>query len=109
VFGALFLAIVLAGGFAEAAFGSAGLYVAAALGGLVSSASATTTAVVLYRDGAITEGTAILTILVATAASIAVKAALANGAPNRSFARRVALWSSVLLVVAAVPTVVIVA
>jgi uncharacterized membrane protein (DUF4010 family) len=108
VFGALFLIIVLAGGFAQAAFGSAGLYVTAGLGGLVSSASATTSAVVLYRDGAITEGTAIVTVLIATASSIAVKAALTATAPNRAFARRVALWSGVLLLLAAVPTVVLV-
>jgi uncharacterized membrane protein (DUF4010 family) len=106
LFGAVFLVIVLAGGFAQAGFGSTGLYVAAALGGLVSSASATTSAVVLYRDGAIAEGTAIVTILVATAASIAVKAALAATAPDRSFARRVAFWSTVLLAGAAVPTVI---
>jgi uncharacterized membrane protein (DUF4010 family) len=108
-FGGLFLVIVLAGGFAEAAFGSAGLYVTAALGGLVSSASATTSAVVLYRDGAITEGTAILTVLIATASSIGVKAALTASAPSREFARRVALVSAVLLVIAAVPTVLVVA
>jgi len=109
LFGAVFLVIVLAGGFAQAQFGSAGLFVAAALGGLVSSASATTSAVVLYRDGAIAEGTAIVTILVATAASIAVKAALAATSPERSFARRVALYSAVLLAVAAVPTAFVVA
>jgi uncharacterized membrane protein (DUF4010 family) len=108
-FGGLFLVIVLAGGFAEAAFGSTGLYVTAALGGLVSSASATTSAVVLYRDGAITEGTAILTVLIATASSIGVKAALTASAPSREFARRVALVSAILLVIAAVPTVLVVA
>jgi uncharacterized membrane protein (DUF4010 family) len=108
VFGAVFLVIVLAGGFAEAGFGATGLYLTAALGGLVSSASATTSAVVLYRDGAIAEGTAIVTILVATASSIAVKAALTATAANREFARRVAVWSAVLLVVAAVPTLLLV-
>jgi uncharacterized membrane protein (DUF4010 family) len=103
-FGAVFLVIVLAGGFAKAGFGNAGLYVTAGLGGLVSSAGATTSAVVLYRDGAITEGTAIITVLIATGASISVKAALTATAPDRRLARRVALWSGVLLVVASIPT-----
>lgn len=107
-FGAVFLIIVLAGGLAQAGFGQAGLYVTAMLAGLVSSAGATTSAVVLYRDQAITAETAVVTVMLATATSIVVKAALTASAPNREFAHDVAIYSGVLLIVAAVPTAVLV-
>lgn len=106
-FGAVFLGIIVGGGFAEAAFGSAGLYVTAILGGSVSSGAATTAAIVQYRNGAATPGTAVLAIMLATATSVLVKAVLVSAAPNRSFVRRVAVWSAVLVVAAAVPAVVL--
>jgi uncharacterized membrane protein (DUF4010 family) len=106
-FGAVFLVIVLVGGFAQAGFGDTGLYVTAALAGLVSSAGATTSAVVLYRDGAISPEVAVATVMIATAASIVVKAGLTATSPNREFARRVAVWSAVVLAVAAAPTLVL--
>ena len=96
-FGGVFLLVVVAGAVASARFGTAGLYVSSALSGLVSSAGATTSAVLLYRGGAIGETTAMVAILIATAASIVVKAALTAPSPNRSFAGKVALWSSVVL------------
>jgi uncharacterized membrane protein (DUF4010 family) len=96
-FGGVFLLVVVVGGIASARFGAAGLYVTSALSGLVSSAGATTSAVLLYRGGAIGETTAMIAILVATAASVAVKAALTAPGPDRSFAGRVALWSSAVL------------
>jgi uncharacterized membrane protein (DUF4010 family) len=96
-FGGVFLLVVVVGAVASARFGTAGLYVSSAVSGLVSSAGATTSAVLLYRGGAIGETTAMIAILIATAASIAVKAALTSSSPNRSFAGKVALWSSVVL------------
>ncbi len=96
-FGGVFLLVVVVGAVASARFGTAGLYVSSALSGLVSSAGATTSAVLLYRGGAIGETTAMVAILIATAASIVVKAALTAPSPNRSFAGKVALWSSVVL------------
>ena len=95
--GALFLAVLLAGGFAEALFGVGGLYAAAALAGLVSSAGATASAVVLYSNGQITSDQATIAILLASAASIVVKAGLSAVSPNRAFARGVAVWSGLLL------------
>ncbi len=106
-FGAVFLVIVVAGGVAEAGFGETGFYVTAALSGLVSSAGATTSAVVLYRAGEIADTTAVIAILLATAASITVKAALTVTAANRQFTYRVALWSAILLTGASVATAVI--
>jgi uncharacterized membrane protein (DUF4010 family) len=106
-FGAVFLLLIVAGGVASARFGAAGLLVTAALAGLVSSAGGTTTAVVLYRSGAVTEETATLAVLLATAASIAVKVALTAGAAERSFFRRVAGYSTALLVLAGAATAVV--
>jgi uncharacterized membrane protein (DUF4010 family) len=96
-FGGVFLVVVVVGGVASARFGTAGLYITSGISGLVSSAGATTSAVLLYRGGAISETTAMIAILIATAASIVVKAALTAPGPDRSFAGRVALWSSAVL------------
>jgi uncharacterized membrane protein (DUF4010 family) len=85
-FGAAFLVIVVAGGVAQAAFGSAGLYAAAAL-----------TAVLLYRGGTVGVTTATVAILAATAASIVVKAGLTAAGPDRKFAYRVTVWSGAVL------------
>ena len=109
VFGAIFLIVLAAGTVAKAQFGTAGLYVTSALSGLVSSAGATTTAVLLYRGGAIEPGTATIAVLLATAASIVVKAGLTLASPERGFAYRVAVWSLALLGGATAVTVVVTA
>jgi uncharacterized membrane protein (DUF4010 family) len=95
--GALFLVVLLVGGFAEAAFGTSGLYLAALFAGLVSSAGATASAVVLYANGSIGAVQATVAVLLATAASIVVKVGLTLPSPNRDFSRGVLLWSAVLL------------
>ncbi|WP_225334463.1 MgtC/SapB family protein [Halomicrobium urmianum] len=104
VFGAVFLIVLVAGAAAQGLFGNAGLYVTSALAGLVSSAGATTSAVLLYRGGGISAGTATLAVLVATASSIVVKAGLTAASSNREFTYRVAVWSGALLVGATVVT-----
>jgi len=106
-FGVLFLVIVVAGAIAQAQLGNLGLYGASAITGLVSSAGATTSAVLLYRGGAIEPTTATLAILLATASSIVVKAGLTVASPNRRFASRVAVWSGVLLAGAGAVTVIL--
>ncbi|WP_254841300.1 MgtC/SapB family protein [Natronomonas marina] len=107
--GALFFLVLLVGGFAEARFGTGGLYVAALLAGLVSSAGATASAVVLYGNGSVTSLEATVAVLLATAASIAVKTGLCAFSSNRGFARGVAAWSAALLVAAGAVTVLLVA
>ncbi len=104
VFGAVFLIVLVAGAAAQGLFGNAGLYVTSALAGLVSSAGATTSAVLLYRGGGISAGTATLAVLVATASSIVVKAGLTAASSNREFTYRVAVWSGALLVGATLVT-----
>ena len=102
-FGAVFLAILAVGTVAQTAFGTAGLYASSFVSGLVSSAGATTTAVLLYRSGSVSASVAVVAVLLATAASVVVKAGLALAGP-RSFARRVARWSALLLVVSGAAT-----
>jgi uncharacterized membrane protein (DUF4010 family) len=99
-FGAIFALVIVAGAVGQQQFGSAGFYVATFLSGLISSAGGTTSAVVLYRGGSVDQTTAVIGILLATASSIIVKALLTVIGPNREFAYRVALWSTVLLVTA---------
>jgi uncharacterized membrane protein (DUF4010 family) len=105
-FGALFLGVVIAGGLAKVAFGHLGFYVTAAFTGLVSSTGAATTAVVLLRTGELDQGAAVLAVMIATLASVLVKAALALSSPNRAFARRVALLSAAVTVAGTVAAVV---
>jgi uncharacterized membrane protein (DUF4010 family) len=107
-FGAIFLLIVVAGALAEAYLGTAGFYATAALSGLVSSAGAATSAVVLYRTGGLEHDVAVVAILLATASSIVVKALLAATSSDKPFTRQVALWSGVLLVVTALSTAMVV-
>lgn len=97
-FGAMFAVVLIAGALAQAEFGAAGFYVTAVLSGLVSSAGATASTVTLYRTGSLGAETAVIAILLATASSIVVKAALTAVGPSRRFATRVALWSAALLV-----------
>lgn len=97
VFGALFAVVLTGSALATTYYGGRGLIVASALSGLVSSGSATTSAVVLYASGEITAQTTILAVTVASLASIIVKAALTATSPTRSFSYRVALWSGGLV------------
>ncbi|WP_224449481.1 MgtC/SapB family protein [Haloprofundus salilacus] len=105
-FGVVFLLILATGTLAQAEFGSTGLFISAFASGLVSSAGATTSAVLLYRSGTISGPDAIIAVLLATASSIVVKAALSAAGP-KPFARRVALWSVVVLAVSGVATFVV--
>ena len=96
-FGAIFAAIVVAGSLAQSEFGAAGFFVTAVLSGLVSSAGVTASTVSLYRTGDVAADTAVIAILLATTASIVVKAALTAAGPDRRFAYRVTAWSTVLV------------
>lgn len=100
-FGALFLLVVLAGGIADVALGRTGFYATAALTGLVSSAGATTSAVVLYRGGSLGADGALIAIVLATGASVAVKAALVLRSDDRDFVLRAVALSALLLAITA--------
>ena len=103
-FGAVFLLVLVVGTVAQDQFGNVGFYVSALVSGLVSSGGATTSAVLLYRGGTIDGATAVVGILLATASSVGVKAVLIATAGPRVFARRVAVWSAVLLTATGVVT-----
>ncbi|SFS55871.1 MgtC/SapB family protein [Halostagnicola kamekurae] len=107
-FGAVFLAVLVLGSLAEVWLGTVGFYVTAVASGLVSSAGATTSAVVLYRGGQLGTTEASIAILLATVSSIVVKALLVRTASNRRFKNRVAAASGVLLVGGALASVVLV-
>jgi len=99
-FGVIFLLVVVASGLARASVGTVGFYLTAFVSGLVSSAGATTSAVVLYRTGELSAQEAAVAVMFATAASIAVKAGLAATSANRTFARRIVLASAALVLLA---------
>ncbi|WP_049925426.1 MgtC/SapB family protein [Halopiger goleimassiliensis] len=96
-FGAVFLLVLVFGSLAETWFGTIGFYATAVASGFVSSAGATTSAVVLYRSGALGPAEATIAILLATVSSIVVKAVLASTSTNRGFRNQVAGYSAVLL------------
>ncbi|SEV95270.1 MgtC/SapB family protein [Natrinema salifodinae] len=101
-FGAVFLVVLVFGSLAETWFGTLGFYATAIASGFVSSAGATTSAVVLYRGGQLGATEATIAILLATVSSIVVKALLAATSTNDGFRNRVAAYSTVLLLGGAV-------
>ncbi|QLK25245.1 MgtC/SapB family protein [Natrinema zhouii] len=107
-FGAVFLAVLVFGSLAETWFGTLGFYATAVASGFVSSAGATTSAVVLYRGGQLGPAEATIAILLATVSSIVVKALLAATSTNDGFRNRVAAYSTILLVGGALASVLLV-
>ncbi len=100
-FGALFLGVLLVSVLAEGAFGATGFVATAFLAGLVSSGTATTTAVSLVGTGQITVETAAAGVVAGTAASILVKTFFA-ATIARELIKPVLLWNLVLIVVGVV-------
>ncbi|MDQ2048970.1 DUF4010 domain-containing protein [Natronolimnohabitans sp. A-GB9] len=107
-FGAVFLVVLVFGSLAESWFGTLGFYATAVASGFVSSAGATTSAVVLYRGGQLGPAEATIAILLATVSSIVVKTVLAATSSNSRFRNQVAVYSGLLLVGGALATVAIV-
>ena len=97
-FGGLFLAVLLASAGAERAFGAGGFVATSFLAGLVSSGTATATAVSLLGTGQIAIDTAVLGVVAGTAASILVKTAFAASIA-RELVRPVLVWNLVLIAV----------
>ncbi|EMA41927.1 MgtC/SapB family protein [Halobiforma nitratireducens] len=107
-FGAVFLVVLVFGSLSEQWLGTLGFYATAVASGFVSSAGATTSAVVLYRGGQLAPAEATIGILLATVSSIVVKAMLAATSTNRGFRKQVAAYSVLLLVGGAVASVLVV-
>ncbi|SFR53924.1 Uncharacterized membrane protein, DUF4010 family [Halogeometricum rufum] len=102
-FGFVFLLILVVGTVAQSRLGTLGLYASSFVSGFVSSAGATTTAVLLFRSGSIGSTAATVAILLATASSVLVKVLLGLAGP-RQFTRSVTAWSLGLLAVVGVLT-----
>lgn len=96
LFGGMFLVVLLVSAGAEATFGSAGFVATSFFAGLVSSGTATTTAVTLASTGQITQETAAAGVLAGTAASILVKVGFAASI-ERSLIKPVLAWSLVII------------
>ncbi|WP_436343500.1 MgtC/SapB family protein [Natronorubrum sp. FCH18a] len=107
-FGAVFLVVLVFGSLAETWFGTLGFYATAVASGFVSSAGATTSAVVLYRGGQLGAAEATIAILLATVSSIVVKTLLASTSANHDFRNQVAGYSAMLLVGGALASIIIV-
>jgi uncharacterized membrane protein (DUF4010 family) len=97
-FGGLFLVVLLVSAGAERTFGAGGFVATSFLAGLVSSGTATTTAVSLLGTGQITVDTAVAGVVAGTVASIVVKTAFA-GSIARELVRPVLLWNLALIAV----------
>ncbi|SDQ93221.1 MgtC/SapB family protein [Natronobacterium texcoconense] len=107
-FGAVFLVVLVFGSLSEEWFGALGFYATAVASGFVSSAGATTSAVVLYRGGQLGAAEATLGILLATVSSIVVKALLTTASTNHVFRNQVAAYSAALLLGGAIASVILV-
>ncbi|WP_440769086.1 MgtC/SapB family protein [Natronorubrum sp. DTA28] len=107
-FGAVFLVVLVFGSLAETWFGTLGFYATAVASGFVSSAGATTSAVVLYRGGQLGAAEATIAILLATVSSILVKTLLASTSSNHDFRKQVAAYSGLLLLGGALASVIVV-
>jgi uncharacterized membrane protein (DUF4010 family) len=106
-YGAVFLALQVAGTLAQRALGTAGFLFVSAAGGLVSSASAVASAAVLAADGHVSAVTAGTAAVIATLASAAVNLPLvvrASGEPRLT--RRVALALAIILAIGTIGAVV---
>ncbi|WP_394740281.1 MgtC/SapB family protein [Natronococcus roseus] len=95
-FGALFLAVLLLSVAAEELFGTTGFLATTFLAGLVSSGTATTTAVTLVSTGQISQDAAVAGVIAGTAASILVKTFFAASI-SRELVRPVLFWNLVLI------------
>lgn len=97
IFGALFLVILVVAAGAQATFGSPGFLTTTFLAGLVSSGTATATAVTLFGTDQISADLAVAGVLAGTLSSILVKVFIA-AAIDRELVRPVLLWNAILVV-----------
>ena len=97
VFGVLFLVILVVAAGAQATFGSTGFLTTTFLAGLVSSGTATATAVTLFGTDQISADLAVAGVLAGTLSSILVKVFFA-AAIDRELVRPVLFWNAILVV-----------
>jgi uncharacterized membrane protein (DUF4010 family) len=95
-FGALFLAVLVLSVVAEQLFGTTGFLATTFFAGLVSSGTATSTAVTLVSTGQISQEAGVAGVVIGTAASILVKTVFAASI-DRELVRPVLFWNLVLI------------
>ncbi|QCD67085.1 DUF4010 domain-containing protein [Halomicrobium sp. ZPS1] len=98
VFGGLFLAVLVVSAGAEATFGANGFLTTSFLAGLISSGTATATAVTLVATDQISSDLAIAGVIAGTLASILVKVVFA-ATIDWDLVRPVMIWNVVLIAV----------
>ncbi len=98
LFGFIFVCIIVISALAHAQFGDAGFYVSKLISGMISSASATTSAIVLYQAGKIDHMTAALGIIISNISSVVTKIGLVRASGNREFAKHVIIGSSIIII-----------
>ncbi|WP_018256582.1 MgtC/SapB family protein [Halomicrobium katesii] len=101
VFGGLFLAVLVVSAGAEATFGANGFLTTSFLAGLISSGTATATAVTLVATDQISSDLAIAGVIAGTLASILVKVVFA-ATIDWDLVRPVMIWNVVLIAVGVV-------
>lgn len=98
MFGFIFLVILVVSSTSTQILGDAGFYITIFLAGLVSSGTATTTAVTLISTSQVSVFVGSTGILVGTAASIVAKILLVASV-DRKLAKMTLIWSSVLVLI----------
>lgn len=107
IFRFAFLYIIVISALAHAQFGDVGFYVSKLISGMVSSASATTSAIVLYQAGKIDHVTAALGIIISNISSVVTKIGLAGVAGNREFTKHVIIGNSMTIITPLAVTVIL--
>lgn len=97
VFGTIFLIMVIMSAAAVFELGRAGFLISSFLSGMVSSASATASAIALLQSGTLDINTAAMGIILASMSSIIVKFPLAYVSNNKKFIARVALGGGIMM------------
>jgi len=99
-FGLIFLCMIFISAMAHMQFGGAGFYISEFISGIISSASATTSAIVLYQAEKIDQTTAALGIILANISSVAAKIGLIGAAGNKELTKYVTVGSIVTVAIA---------
>jgi len=106
-FGLIFLCMIFISAMAHMHFGGAGFYISELISGTISSASATTSAIVLYQAEKIDQTTAVLGIILANISSVIAKIGLIGTAGNKELTKYVTIGSVATVVVALVAAIVL--
>jgi len=106
-FGLIFLCMIFISAMAHMQFGGAGFYISELISGTISSASATTSAIVLYQAEKIDQTTAALGIVLANISSVIAKIGLIGTAGNKMLTKYVTIGSVATIAIALVVTVIV--